>query len=426
MNTKQFLCSMAVAVTAGVVLSSCGKEENVYNPDLVHDTTLAKYEASFIQQYGPIDPNETWDFSKRGSVLAGTVQTRAKKSTNYLSDWRGTNSHGYVWNYPEKAKVDDPMPENEVNSLFKNYWTSTIEPAITAAPEIDWNPSGSAIFRVLATTRSETSKSKYYAIGIDDGEYNLYLRASSPDNSKGSKCGVTADQHTSSLDFSKVPSNAVWFACSTTGQNKNKIDNIIATNNKLLKFKEVIVTINNKAYTFWCFKCDPSDNGSYADMVLWVQKVPNVPSLVDCKRYMVEDLGDAYDKDFNDVVFDVATFTDRTKKCYVRALGGTLDVTIHIGSNEWTKSSKYNKRQMYNTEGTIDYSANLAEFDVTSWNGLNTSISVDVESKDGSYFGVPYPKPGNVPCITACMDGKNWRNERSEIPSTSWFTEPNQ
>lgn len=425
MNTKQFLCSMAVAVTAGVVLSSCGKEENVYNPDMVYETAFTKYETSFIQQYGPINPNETWDFSKRGSTLAGAVQTRGKKSSNYLDDWRGDQSYGYVWHYSDKSGETEPMPENEVNDLFNNHWANTILPAITAAQEIEWNPSGSVIFRELATTRTDGSSNKYFAIGIDDGESNLYLRMSSPDNGKGAKRGTTGDQHASSLDFSKIPSNAIWYACATTAQNKNKIE-INASDFPLTYFKEVTVTINNKAYTFWCFKCDPSDAGTYADMVLWVQKVPNVPSMTECKRFMVEDLGDAYDKDFNDVVFDVATFSDGRKVCYVRALGGTLDVTIHIGNEKWTKSSKYNKKQMYNTEGTIDYDANLAEFEVPSWNGMNTSISVDVETQDGSYYGVPFPDPGNVPCITACRDGKQWRKERSQIPSTEWFTLPNE
>lgn len=424
MNTKQFLCSMAVAFTAGVLLSSCGKEENVYNPDMVHETTLDKYESSFIQQYGPINPNETWDFSKRGSTLAGAVQTRGKLKSDVLNDWRGTESHGYVWNYPEKADVADPMPESEVNNLFNNHWTE-ISDAITNTEAKAWNPAHDLkiIFREVATTRTDASKSKYFAIGIDDGEYNLYLRMSSPDNGKGAKRGTTGDQHASSLDFSKIPSNAIWYACATTAQNKNKIE-INASDFPLTYFKEVTVTINNKAYTFWCFKCDAS--GTYADMVLWVQKATSVPVLTDCKRFMVEDLGNAYDKDFNDVVFDVATFSDGKKVCYVRALGGTLDITIHIGSDSWKKSSQYNKEQMYNTEGTIDYSACLAEFNVPSWNGLNTAISVEVESQEGSYYGVPFPNPGNVPCITACMDGKKWRTERSQIPSTEWFTLPNE
>lgn len=417
-----FLCSMAVAFTAGVTFTSCGKE-NVYDPEMVHESVLEKYETTFIQQYGAIDPNETWDFSKRGSMLAGSAQTRARLKSDVLNDWRGTDSYGYVWHYAEKADETEPMPENEVNSLFNDYWTSTIEPAISLAQVKTWNPSGKIVFRELATTRTDDSKSKYFAIGIFDGNYNLYLRMSSPDNGKGAKRGTTGDQHASSLDFSKIPSDATWYACSTTAQNKNKIK-IDASDYPLSDFKEVTVKINDKDYTFWCFKCDAK--GTYADMVLWVQKVPSVPVLTDCKRFMVEDLGDAYDKDFNDVVFDVATFSNGKKVCYVRALGGTLDITIHIGNESWTKSLKYNKKDMINTEGTIDYEANLAEFEVPSWNGINTSISVEVEGQDGSYYGVPFPKPGNVPCITACMDGKKWRNERSAIPSTVWFTEPNQ
>ena len=426
MKKLNYLMMSCVAM-AGAILTSCSAGAGeIYNEEKVqeakHDAVVKEYEENFIKKFGPIAPTEKWDFSVRGSELVPVASTR-KKDEDYLSDWRKTDSYGYVWNYPEKAKVDDPMPENDVNSLFDKYFTNTIVPAINETAAKAWNPSGKIIFRALATTRTDASKSKYFAIGIEAKGYDLYLRLSSPANAVGAKRGTTVDQHTSSLDFSQIPSGSIWYACSTTGQNKNKIS-INASDYKLNDFKEVNVTIENKVYTFWCFKCDK--DGSYADLVLWVQKADTTPVLVDCKRYFVEDLGSTGDHDFNDVVFDVALFSDGRQTCYVRALGGTLDITIKVGTKSWTKSSQYNPKEMLNTSGNIDYSKCLAEFDVTGWNRVDSNVSVDVEGKDGSHYGLPFPEPGKVPFIIATFDGKHWRAEKSEIPSTAWFSEPNE
>ena len=421
MYFKSFLkTSMAViAMTGGVLLSSCSQDTDYFDPNYEQETVKSKYEAAFISKYGSVSPNETWDFSRRGSTLAAPM-TRAA-SNGYLDDWRGTESYGYVWNYPEKSKNSDPMPESEVNNLFNNYWENTIVPAINSASVSDWAPSGKIVFREFATSRNASSASKYFAIGIKDGLDYLYLRMSSPDNGKNSKRGVAGDQHTSSLDFNSIPQNAVWYVCSTTAQNKNKI--LGSSVKTLTKFKKVTVKINGNNYTFWCFKCD--DNGDYTDLVLWVQEVPTVPVLVDCKRYFVEDLGGDSDHDFNDIVFDVALFSDGRQTCYVRALGGTLNITIKVGNGTWTKSSKYDASKMFNTQGTIDYSANLAEFDVTGWDRADNNVEVIVEGKKGQHYGIPFPATGQIPFIIAVMDGKHWMQEYNEIPSTDWLTQPN-
>lgn len=406
----------------GFAFVACS-HDTVYDENFAQNERAAQYEQAFIKAFGAVSPNETWDFSGRGSELAA-ARTRTKPGSDYLTDWRGTESYGYVWNYPEKSAVKDPMPEKEVNSLFNNYWTSVIVPAINSAQVTNWNPTGKIVFRALATSRTEESKSKYFALGMEDKDgVDLYLRLSSPDNAAGAKRGTTVDQHTSSLDFSQITGTHTWYTCSTTGQNKNKIS-INASNYKLTNFKEVTVNINDKDYTFWCFKCDA--NGGYTDLVLWVNKVPTVPVLVDCKRYFVEDLGGSDDFDFNDIVFDVALFSDGRQTCYVRALGGTLDITIRVGGGSWTKSDHYTKTEMINTIGNINYDANYGEFDASGWDRINSNVTVEVEGADGQKYGLPFPRTGEIPYIIAVMDGKHWRAERDTIEDTDWFTAPNE
>ena len=407
----------------GFAFVACS-HETVYNENYAQDERTAQYEQAFIKAFGAVSPNETWDFSKKGSQLA-TARTRKQDGGGYsLEDWRGTDSYGYVWNYVEKAHVTDPMPESEVNEVLKKAWENTIRPAIDLAETKQWNFAAmksdklKIVFREFAVTR-QSGDAKYYSMGISYGDDNYYLRMGSPANANDGKAGVTGDQHTSSLDFNEIPSNATWFT--TKSSDKKSTSSL----NALADFKEVTVTINNKDYTFWCFKCET--NGAYTDLVLWVNRVPTVPVLVDCKRYFVEDLGGQDDFDFNDIVFDVALFSNGTQTCYIRALGGTLDITIKVGNGSWTKSDHYTKTEMINTTaGQIDYGANYGEFDATGWNRVNSNVTVEVEGSNGQKYDLPFPKTGTVPYIIAVKDGKNWRDERDRITDTKWFTEPNE
>ena len=429
MKKSVFLTSMSIMVMAGAMaVSSCSKSGDVYDSNLVaendHATVVEKYEAAFKAKFGDVS-GETWDYSARGGAKA---QTRGNGG-DYLQDWKPTNSYGYIWNYPEKAKVDDPMPENDVNYLVKNYWENTIKPAILEASVKTWAPEGSVVFRSFVTTRDASTEDKYFAWGAEIDGNDLYLRLASPANANDKKGGNTIGQHTSSLDFNKVPSTAIWYTCATTGQNKNKIE-INAADWKLENFKEVTVTCKNKdnedmECTFWCFQCHPSDNPTYTDLVMWVQKVPSVPSLTMQKRYMVEDLGESDDFDFNDIVFDVVQFSDNTQKCYVRALGGTLGISIKVGNSSWSKAPTYANTEMLNTKGEVDYDKCLAEFDVTGWNADNSKVSVEVTGKDGYKWVLKFPETGEVPFIVATADGKEWMNERVAVPNKEWFGLPN-
>lgn len=427
MKKNVFLTSMSIVAMAGaMVVSSCSKGSDVFdsnqNAANNHATVIEKYEAAFKAKYGDVS-GETWDYSARGGAKA---KTRVSSHSGALTDWRGTESYGYVWNYPEKANVADPMPENEVNNLVHNYWTSTILPAINATQAKAWNPEGKIVFRTLATTRAAGTEDKYFAVGAEIAGTDLFLRMASPANGKNGKGGTTSDQHTSSIDFSQIPTGgAQWYACATEGQNQNKIY-IDAADWKLQNFKEVTVNCGGKECTFWCFQCHQSTNPTYTDIVLWVQKVPSVPVLSVLKRYMVEDLGGSDDFDFNDIVFDVCQYSDDKQKCFVRALGGTLGISIKVGNSTWSKAPTFENTEMLNTTaGNVDYSKSLADFEVTGWIPSQNNVSVTVTGKDGFTWEVVFPLTGEVPFIVATADGKEWMNERVGVPNKEWFGEPN-
>jgi hypothetical protein len=423
MKKRLFLASCAVTLMAGAtVLSSCSSagEEYSYSPEKAHELIEKDYKAAFIQKYGQISPFETWDLSRRGSQLAGFAGTRGNghgQDGSIVQDMASTESYGYVLDYDDK--------ENQIANLFHNKWDDIVD-AFSKVQPTTWNPGTKKIgFSVLAVSKNSASNTKYFTWGIagtDEGD--LFLRQGSAANGKDLKIGNSAEKHTSSLDFSMIPSGARWFTSATS---KKQVDLSSDYNQTITDYKVIKITLNNKEYTFWGFKCDAT-NPEYTNLVIWVEELPTVPVPVIAKRYLVEDLGGSYDFDFNDVVFDVIKFTDGSQKCYVRALGGTLDVTIKVGNNSWTKRSKYTITDMLNTN-PIDPNLILHEFDVTGWDGDDSKVSVIVEGNEEAqggtttyYWAVPFPAQGEVPLIVATMYGsKTWMPERQSVPNVEWF-----
>ena len=233
----------------------------------------------------------------------------------------------------------------------------------------------------------------------------------------GTGLGNTSGQHTSAIDFDEVKKagTVTWYAVNT--DKKGTSINASATGNKLEKFKEVKVTVNDKTYTFWCFKC--SANGSYADFIWWVQEAPGIPTYKYSKRYFVEDLGavGASDIDFNDIVFDVVEYTDGKQECIIRALGGTLPITITVCGKSWSKPESI-IGSMINTgvDGPISFDKVIDRFAITGWNpNNNNSISVKVTDKDNFSFVSTFPKNGDIPLMVAFATTKEWKAEKVSV-----------
>ena len=96
------------------------------------------------------------------------------------------------------------------------------------------------------------------------------------------------------------------------------------------------------------------------------------------------------------------------QKAIVRAVGGTLDFTIKIGSSTWTKSEHVDPvTEMLNTgvNEPINYQRIIDEFvikkkdyDMTS---DNITIEVDGRGKNAGVQYITFPKEGEVPMIIA-------------------------
>jgi hypothetical protein len=207
---------------------------------------------------------------------------------------------------------------------------------------------------------------------------------------------------------------------------------------------------------------DDTTSGSdkdYNDVVLAVVGNPDVPQekiitneqyevkTVSAKRYMIEDLGATDDFDFNDVVVDIEdnkvethkvtyengvlksdeiiSTTNEPTKAVIRAMGGTVDFELVVGSTSWSKSGAgFDVKTMYNTQGSVDYNKVLAEFEVQGWNSSSNNISIKVNGTDGKVFNITFPKAGEAPMIIAVDPSQDWMKERVSVPGT-WFYLPN-
>ena len=415
---------LATAMTGAMVLSSCSHssdapydENNV--KELNHAKALAQYQQTFVNMFGQPASDQSWDFT-----LGNSHKTRAKKDNGggkSLADWpsESYNVYGYTW---KKETGNTSMNERKVNELFHNGFSELVGLIKAATPQ-DWNPKGTYKFRTLGADICSSPSGKYYTLGADLGGNNNYILRQIKTN--GNTSGVVSDQHTSAISFDNInkSSSPVWFTVATG----KKTTSTEATANKIGKFVEIKYEYNNKVYTFWGFKVEKSANkGSYADLILWVDEI-EAPTYYYAKRFFVEDLGGVgnSDIDFNDIVFDVIEDTNKDQWCIVRALGGTLPITITVCGTAWSKPEDRVK-DMINTGAdgkAIDLGMEIAKFKVSGWDpSKNNQVSVSVQDKDGFKFITEFPKDGEIPLMVAFSIAKPWKAERQPI-TAAWLTE---
>jgi hypothetical protein len=414
---------LATAMTGAMVLSSCSHssdapydENNV--KELNHAKALAQYQQTFVKMFGQPASDQSWDFT-----LGNSHKTRAKKDNGggkSLADWpkESYNVYGYTWKF---ETGNTSMNESKVNEIFDNGFDDLVG-LINAATPQDWNPKGTYKFRTLGADICSSPSGKYYTLGADLGGNNNYILRQIKTN--GSTRGVVSDQHTSAISFDNInkSSSPVWFTVAT-GKKSTSID---ANANKIGKFVEIKHEYNNKVYTFWGFKVEKGDKGSYADLVLWVDEI-EAPTYYYAKRFFVEDLGGASnsDIDFNDIVFDVVEYTNKEQEVIVRALGGTLPITITVCGTSWSKpADKVSDMIHTGADGkAIDYGMIFDSFKISGWDPTdNSKVSVQVEDKNGFKFIEAFPKNGDIPLMVAFSVAKPWKAERQPI-TAAWLTE---
>ena len=289
---------------------------------------------------------------------------------------------------------------------------------ISETEKIDFAPYkySSVILLPMFYMQEESNSALYFTMDICWGENSVNVYDSKLQNS-GYWSDAVLEQKCRNINTkSLVKEEGVYWRAypvyggtSITDKEKNEAIKKNIKNFEIEQFR--IINIEDRSY--WCFDVQYGGYTSY--MVFYAKDLSVYEPTVISKRYMVEDLGSVGDYDFNDIVFDVID-TDGKQECFVRALGGTLEISIKVGDSTWSKAPTYNAKQMINTTAPIDYDAVYAQFDVTGWDYDKDNVSVIVNNGAETPYTIQFPANGTIPRMVAVKTTKHWMEESVSVP----------
>ena len=463
-------------VMIGLAFVSCSKD-NLYDSNAAAKQVEAEYAANFVKKYGAIDPNQTWDFATMTpsfSLPSSGASARVTRGDDTAFD-DPTLDHmsiekeviQYVWDNLPKGTNNTPLGRAFTMKTTGNSFT--IVPIFQGCASyywelwmwVDglghkkiWTKGDDFKFRQVGTTNWSTPGIGQEGMRRGSGPYEVYAPSytyniTTPDLNMYFYLKVWTN-HDHYLNFMNGSNQDADQPSYSSSLNEWMIDLQDAVKPKNLPEGNEVTIIGCEDKTI------SGSDRDFEDLVFMVYGNPVPPTkrveeVIEetGKRYMLEDLGDTDDFDFNDVVVDVVnrkkityiypslTATEWTSKteetlpqnAIVRAAGGTIDFTLTIGKTEWNKKEHFTPTQMLNTGvngGTIDKDAELDRFEVSEWNPNDNNVSVDVKGRgDNLEEGVQtitFPKKGEAPKIIAVDVTVPWMKERVEVPDT-WFSE---
>ena len=394
------------------------------------EKVVDEYEKNFVDTYGEIDPNQSWDFSTGDEYFS--LPSSARAAT------RGDLEDRYLTKSQEYYEIEDATL-SKMNEVFKektNNYNTGKQFAMTV-PEND--------FTIMPIFMGESGGNFKLYMHVDGiGEIEVWSKWEGIQvkgtNSSGKKFTTWTDLK--SFDSGKNCLNAAS-GYNTAGQSLGSVNDYM----REYQFGANDVTPstlpgvqNPEIKIIGCEDAVTNSDKDYNDVVFMLYGDPYVPESFEVedlektvkKRYFVEDLGTSDDTDFNDIVVDVVstytyrkttsetgivTFSDETiksRKAEIRALGGTLDFELNIGGKTWKKSADFDSSVMYNTKEP-DYTEVLHSFDLPlEYDPATNDISVIVYQKDSNMPSakVNFPKNGTIPMIIAANAFEKWSVER--------------
>ena len=463
MNVKMMAAAMAVL---GAV--SCSKSD-VFDPGQAEEIKKAQeeakieqsktdYEANFVEKYGEVDPNQSWDFST-GDEYFGIPSSAKAATRGEATTYTMTKSQNY---YQVEQSTLSKM--NEVFKEKTNNYNTGKQFAMTV-PENDFT-----IMPIFMGESGGNFKLYMHVDGIGEIEVwskweGIQVKGTNSSGKKfttwtdlksfdsGKNCLNATAIQSKYITFHGLPAGATMYfylKITSAASGYNTVGNTLGSLNDYMReyqFGANDVTPSElpgvdkpEIKIIGCEDAVTNSDKDYNDVVFMLYGEPYVPESFEVKdlektvkkRYFVEDLGATDDFDFNDIVVDVistysykqttsetgiVTFSDETltsQKAEIRALGGTLDLELNIGGKTWKKSTKFDPTVMYNTTEP-DYNKVLDSFDLPlTYDPSSNNISVKVYQKDSENVStqVNFPAKGAVPMIIALNAYAEWALER--------------
>ena len=444
---KGLLKSLTVVCAAFCIVGCSSKD--LYDEKAVEMKVDATYTDYFQKKYPNVDLNQDWDYATGQITYSLPSSSSGTRALTRGDDYELTTGEFIL-----EGTVNDYMRENMKAGMDNKekgnpFYMKVPENPFTIVPIFQGNASYVWELWMYVDGIGDIkvwSKGEDLAYQTTEGGQWTQIKAGKQDPIPNKVSAIKSKSYT----FSGLPAGKnMYFYLKVTSKNNmicSSLDQMMLTLDGFPTPKNL--PKDNTAMIVGC-EDQPGGDYDYEDMVFMVYGNPTPPVHVvkerikmEGKRYMMEDLGGMDDFDFNDIVVDVynrtkeilwydvdengeekldesKTTTEKmTPLAIVRAMGGTLDFTLTIGNKTWTKSDKFNFKDMLNTRN-IDWNKNLDEFEAEGWIYKDNNVSVTVVS-DGKKRDIKFSKGGTAPMIIAVDPTTHWMEERKEVPA-DWF-----
>lgn len=428
------ITNLVASVSALLLITSCSHEADFDSTAYVQQKKN-EYAQNFVKKYGEIDPNQTWDFTS-GATLS---TTRAGAPQVYTQDLYGLDF----------TKSQNIAIYNAIKTQLPDNVEKTGKKAVLIAP-------GNPFVIYPLTTQGSWKHTLYVKVGnqgtwlhqktwgnlnnpVRNGMTVGYTLLGSPVIANMYGILINAPAGTRIEVYLKIEGQKTAVGTGTgnaiivdAGGAKPEVPNGLKGYDDV-KYIGIEDNING-------------GDKDYNDVVLAMLGYPNVPvekPIVDnktytetttlSKRYMVEDLGETDDFDFNDIVIDVeeetttthtVTLTDgeitsdvvsgtsKTQKAILRHRGGIYPFSVKIGNSYTSDEFPGVLSDDPNEEITIPENA---------WDSEANNISLNVrDTNTGAVVIIPFAMKGEAPMMVAMDTSIEWMPERKAV-SKSWF-----
>ena len=481
MKSKLMTIAMMMAMLG---ISSCSKTD-LYDEGKIAELEAAKqaelieaYKKNFIETYGEIKPTQSWDFSSKDTYYNLPSYVQQARTRGEEASYTMTKSDNYL--AVQQATLDkmhSVFKEGKDNrSMGKPFAMTVPDNAFTIMPifmgqsggDFDLYMHVEGIGDILVWRKWEDMQAKFknkndwqdlyteeekivgYEFLFFFPKYEVVRESTTNGDNTVNATAIQSKY----ITFSGLPKGAkMYFYLKITsaaeGYNK-KGESLGMVNNYMreYQFEKADLPTNLPGVTnpevkiIGCEDASTSkSDNDFNDVVLLMYGEPYVPQsfevtdleMKEVKRYMIEDLGESDDTDFNDVVVDIVstskveqttsasgivTYGDpvlQSRHAEIKALGGTLDFELNIGGTTWKKSSKFTPTDMINTRSDLNYNRVLDTIELPlSFNPASNDIKVTVYQKGSDKVSnvVNFPPNGSVPMIIAIDPIADWAPER--------------
>lgn len=436
MKRTMWLVAMACLASLPLTFIGCMSDEDLYDPAKAEARLKAEYAKKFVEKYGEITPDYSWDATSMKPKYASTraVADEEWYEVSSGNDWYEVERATRDWigrNLPNSKRNKDkgkPFVMTVPNNKF------TLVPISQGQADLCWSfyvQIKDLEIRLWGKGENIQVKDKdgdWKALGVDGNTYN--------------KRGVRARKYTFDftgteyvgevMDFYLLIENNAAPQCAKKGTKQYSHNGMMLA---LDCDRPANIPNDKEVKIIGCEDANLDSDWDLNEVVFLMYGDPKVPDVIEVvegeytksvtKRYMIEDLGSTDDFDFNDVVVDVTeksiikyieengekedTEISTTQTATIRHLGGLLPFTLTIGNTSLPEM-----------QGAMGVNPDV-EYEIQGWEPDKNNISVTVKgTQNGEVHNVSFPENGEVPMIIAVDPTVNWMEERVAI-TKEWF-----